>query len=187
MFSMTFTRINGWVNNGEAGDLKRHRAHYDVTVMERNVCSEEMIMWSRMQFLSGKASSTTNQLWSQVFKSYGAKIWQLYPAPCKIGTSFDEITTWSKRGLDQPANVVSPVCLQLDFPIISMYSNRSNRENHNCLIVLKWFCGLIWSIVHGYDFCLLHLSEIVCVSALLMLFWSNIKPLEMQFMFLTLS
>ena len=28
--------INGWVNNGEAGDLRRHHAHYDVTVMQRN-------------------------------------------------------------------------------------------------------------------------------------------------------
>ena len=27
--------INGWVNNHKAGDLGRHRAHYDVTVMER--------------------------------------------------------------------------------------------------------------------------------------------------------
>ena len=25
--------INGWVNNGEAGDLRRHRPHYDVIVM----------------------------------------------------------------------------------------------------------------------------------------------------------
>ena len=25
--------INGWVNNGEAGDLRRHRSHYDVIVM----------------------------------------------------------------------------------------------------------------------------------------------------------
>ena len=25
--------INGWVNNREAGDFKRYRAHYDVTVM----------------------------------------------------------------------------------------------------------------------------------------------------------
>ena len=24
---------NGWVNDGEAGDLRRHRAHYDVIVM----------------------------------------------------------------------------------------------------------------------------------------------------------
>ena len=26
-------RINGWVNNREAGDLRRHRGHYDVNVM----------------------------------------------------------------------------------------------------------------------------------------------------------
>ena len=25
--------IYGWVNNGKAGDLRRHRAHYDVIVM----------------------------------------------------------------------------------------------------------------------------------------------------------
>ena len=24
---------NGWVNNGEAGDLRRYRAHYDAIVM----------------------------------------------------------------------------------------------------------------------------------------------------------
>ena len=28
-----YARINGWVNNREAGDLRRHRAHYDVNVM----------------------------------------------------------------------------------------------------------------------------------------------------------
>ena len=27
------TRINGWVNNGEAGDLRHYRTHYYVTVM----------------------------------------------------------------------------------------------------------------------------------------------------------
>ena len=25
--------VNGWVNNGEAGDMRHHRAHNDVTVM----------------------------------------------------------------------------------------------------------------------------------------------------------
>ena len=33
MFSLICTWINGWVNNREAGDLRRHRAHYDVTVI----------------------------------------------------------------------------------------------------------------------------------------------------------
>ena len=27
--------INGWVNNREAGDLRRHRAHYDATNIAR--------------------------------------------------------------------------------------------------------------------------------------------------------
>ena len=31
MFSLICA--NDWVNNGEAGDLRRHRSHYDVTVM----------------------------------------------------------------------------------------------------------------------------------------------------------
>ena len=30
-----FFDLNGWVNNREAGDLRRHRAHYDVIVMFR--------------------------------------------------------------------------------------------------------------------------------------------------------
>ena len=34
MFSL-ICWINDWVNNVEAGDLRRHRAHYDVTVMLR--------------------------------------------------------------------------------------------------------------------------------------------------------
>ena len=33
MFSLICTRINGWANNGDAGDLRRHLAHYDVIVM----------------------------------------------------------------------------------------------------------------------------------------------------------
>ena len=33
MFSLICTRIDCWVNNGEAGDLRRHRVHCDVTVM----------------------------------------------------------------------------------------------------------------------------------------------------------
>ena len=33
MFSFIYVRINGWVNAGEAGDLRRHLAHYDVIVI----------------------------------------------------------------------------------------------------------------------------------------------------------
>ena len=33
LWCLLFTWINGWVNYGDAGDLRRHRAHDDVTVM----------------------------------------------------------------------------------------------------------------------------------------------------------
>ena len=33
MFSLICVWINGWVNNGEAGDLRHHHAHYDGIVM----------------------------------------------------------------------------------------------------------------------------------------------------------
>ena len=33
MFSLICAWTNGWANDRDAGDLRRHRAHYDVTVM----------------------------------------------------------------------------------------------------------------------------------------------------------
>ena len=36
VFSYICTWINRWVNNGETGNLRRYRAHYDVKVMEFN-------------------------------------------------------------------------------------------------------------------------------------------------------
>ena len=33
MFSLIYYWTNSWVNNREGGDLRRHHAHYDVTVM----------------------------------------------------------------------------------------------------------------------------------------------------------
>ena len=34
MFSLICAWINGWVNNRDAGDLRRYSVHYDVTVMD---------------------------------------------------------------------------------------------------------------------------------------------------------
>ena len=42
MFSLICVWINDWVNNREAGDLRRYRAHYNVTVME----------WAKFLFVS---------------------------------------------------------------------------------------------------------------------------------------
>ena len=41
MFPLICAWINGWVNNGEAGDLRRHCAHYDVTVILGSMASPQ--------------------------------------------------------------------------------------------------------------------------------------------------
>ena len=42
MLSLICAWINGWVNNSEAGDLRRHQAHYDVIVMTKITPSEHI-------------------------------------------------------------------------------------------------------------------------------------------------
>ena len=45
MFSLICSRINGWVNNREAGDLRRHHAHYDVIVMKYQSFITQWFSW----------------------------------------------------------------------------------------------------------------------------------------------
>ena len=54
MFSLICAWINGWVNNREAGDLIRHRGHYDVSVMVINgtgngLVAKQNSSWRRHQ------------------------------------------------------------------------------------------------------------------------------------------
>ena len=51
MFYFICVWINGWVNNREAGDLRRHLAHYDVTVMDipdPTPCCPNNAIWRRI-------------------------------------------------------------------------------------------------------------------------------------------
>ena len=48
MFSLIYAWINGWVKNREAGDLRRHHVHYDVTVRLVNgqqACLTNHMLW----------------------------------------------------------------------------------------------------------------------------------------------
>ena len=79
------------------------------------------------------------------FKSYGAKIWNLLPATYKMGCHLIHSKTWSKLGLDQPANVVSAVCLQPDFLIISIILQVTITC---CVKLVLWidmkYCAWLW-------------------------------------------
>ena len=71
MFSLICVWINDWVNNREAGDLRRYRAHYDVIVMGRfpsqsasNV--ESFSMWKRQHGTNHSSSvAWLIEIWDQ--------------------------------------------------------------------------------------------------------------------------
>ena len=69
MFSLLCLWINGWVNNGETGDLRRHRAHHDVTEMFRGfnadasvVCDATLSIWLHVSHESTRNSWVWQQL-----------------------------------------------------------------------------------------------------------------------------
>ena len=58
MFSLIWAWINGWVNNREAGDLRRHLGHYDVIVMKYQTMMSDnlfllpgILIWYAMLFI----------------------------------------------------------------------------------------------------------------------------------------
>ena len=99
MFSLICARIYGWVNNGEAGDLRRHRAHYVVTVMFFSV--------------SGPSGTTISTMWDVFYqtgptlascldsKVHGANmgpIWRRHEL-CYLGVSHQCRVLWNTNFL----------------------------------------------------------------------------------------
>ena len=62
MFSLICVWINGWVNNREAGDLRRYRAHYDVI----GICSADRRKRYPLIFATNEEkNNSTNLSWEE--------------------------------------------------------------------------------------------------------------------------
>ena len=59
MFSLICVWINGWVNNHEAGDLRRYRAHYDVMLM---IINPDYLDYRNARQSAEPAMNTQNQV-----------------------------------------------------------------------------------------------------------------------------
>ena len=63
MFSLICAWINRWINNPEAGDLRRHRAHHDVTVMHfRTIWSLLSLLALHHNHFDGLAQDCSNSI-----------------------------------------------------------------------------------------------------------------------------
>ena len=60
MFSLIYAWINDWANNREAGDLRRHRGHYDVIVMGYSTGTGTLVP---VKYIGGISVKFTYQNW----------------------------------------------------------------------------------------------------------------------------
>ena len=68
MFALIYVWINGWVNNREAGDLRRHRAHFDVIVM--NCQHDHIITWHTLRYYWPYLRESTGYQWITLKNGY---------------------------------------------------------------------------------------------------------------------
>ena len=60
LFSLIYAWINDWVNNIEASDLRRHRAHYDVTVVQFHYFPTQIIFNDTLNVTSSQRNLQWN-------------------------------------------------------------------------------------------------------------------------------
>ena len=121
MFSLICVWINDWVNNGEAGDLRRYRIHYDVTVMTWEKMERLPSFWTTLYncptlglcSLSGLLSYH-KIAWSLEAARFGFRVfqllWQVPPRQhcrdaCRISEPYDHYNIQS-RGFETSRGMV---------------------------------------------------------------------------------
>ena len=112
MFSLICTWINAWVNNRKAGDLRRNRAHYDVTVM---------FMLKSIRY----------------HRDLVPKLWQLLPCHWTMLQAHLHRQTWKPSQDEVNAMIYyNPACTEI-YDTLHWRHNEldgvSNHQPHNCL------------------------------------------------------
>ena len=89
MFSLICAWINVWVNNREAGDLRRHHAHYDVIVISKKYTQchrstfQVIIPWQRIFWTTNRCRlPRSNTRWEL------AQIWHIHRFPPRRPTNY---------------------------------------------------------------------------------------------------
>ena len=140
MCSLICTRINSWVNNREAGHLRRHRAHYDVIVMVK----------SKNDFISDWVSDII-RIWYQHYASCTILKMLPFGSPSKTIT-FSEVSVSDQTWLNVCEAVISKET------VIFVYDRKHSTVHRNMFICLppsvypnlslveilnQWFC--LWN------------------------------------------
>ena len=113
MFSLICVWINDWVNSREAGDLRRYRTHYDVTVMIRDldlVITVSVLAANCASISAGTLRNTKLATFNLVFSAY----W------CFWLNILDQMT-WFKRATEISRNLAAHCMLVIHMSLGQMH------------------------------------------------------------------
>ena len=95
------TWINGWINNREAGELRRHRGHYDVTVICYLRQHSQSFVVSPCELLQGWVTAGKGMLWGgPLAKCSTARCVFLQLPPKQVWWSWQKVINWSQQEAD---------------------------------------------------------------------------------------
>ena len=150
MLSLICVWINGWVNNREAGDLRRYRAHYDVSVMGGGGgggSRKALVVDFSVCDISGFAEVSNIPIeprFSLTSLKYKSDIQRVH--------SFSILNN-RQVSLVTPTWAWTPCVLwrKRDFPRAFTYSRRTDLRNKTwCLIDMA---VISWPLLHGINWC----------------------------------
>ena len=109
MFSLICTWINCWISNRKAGDLRRHRVHYDVIVMSYSFSwwPRSLFLWYLGTEIPFKLESPDNPQQHRLFHTAGWLAYMLsvvvsHNGDIHLSKSSIQITYWYKYNWHSP-------------------------------------------------------------------------------------
>ena len=162
MFSLICARINSWVNNGEAGDLRRHRGHYDVIVM----LFQYLKKWDLHHHHHHHNDSRTLSHWSEIMEQW----YMLYISLCsyrKYLFHSDKVLTSLLSSCNVDVLLIKCTTMFLFFLHTIQCITESVfpcfRSYYSCITIIshRHLCfGTQFIVVHVYYSGIIQLSEV---------------------------
>ena len=155
MFSLIWAWINRWVNNCEANDLRRHHAHYDVIVMDKDVVSDLILVTIRQVAINVPLRSNCtyrNCRWTgdtNLLVLWNRLAYHLFDGSGNIrhSTEYNAMLNWQTKLLtpDLPKRYLILILTCLD-----VYAFTGIFVKSLSLFYLSWLClmfhSMLWSI-----------------------------------------
>ena len=164
MFSLICAWINNWVNSREDGDLRRHRAHYDIIVTDCPVCphmiSSSCLTWAtqtskipsaicltchhivpKATAAKGRTSTGAAKYEGLVESAIGG--WKR----CKRGV---QVTAWSNGTIQDRTDYFCNTVIKALYNM-QCHTICAKDYAHSCLLFLLWFATCLFAHIIKVD------------------------------------